>query len=347
LEHELELERDHRVIDPRAAGIGSHRNLDAGSRGGGCALEHRLGRLRRFVDDVLLHTEIPAVLRLHPAPRERGHEVDVVLDHRLDLGVSEPDAVLNRVDACLKRVLDSHRPHRVREDAAVRLVRLFARRGHFLERHLGSPELLALGHDASGCEQLDPFSSALDLLAGTLARLVSPVDLETDVPAVSAGHDERYAADEEPRALDDAGLDRVLRGEAHSVRSAGLPQRGDPGCQQATHVARAAERHQHRIAVEVPDGLAVEADVVMEVDDARYDDLRREIQDLDGPLGKLGTAYVDYELPVDEHDSMGTRGGLGTVDQCSAANGEQGLRELANVDRRQRIHLRGNDELRQ
>jgi hypothetical protein len=159
---------------------------------------------------------------------ERRDDRDLLREQQLDGGVAHRAAVFDHVDPELGHAVDAGVEGRVggdREPVAVALV------DHGRELLVGELEAVVAAHD------LDQVRAAAHLFAHRAPHLVGAGGLAAAPVGVAAGLHDRLAGDQDPRAGEDALLERLLGEQVAGVHPQVAHER-DAGAQRLEHVGR-------------------------------------------------------------------------------------------------------------
>ena len=122
---------------------------------------------------------------------------------------TEHRAVLDGVDAGLRRVADPRHAMRMRRDPLAEPMRFVRGRGQLPDRVGGEARVGSGGHATTGGHDLDPVRPLVDHPADRRANALDAVRLAAEEVAVAAGLGDRSAADHQPRAKRQASRNRV------------------------------------------------------------------------------------------------------------------------------------------
>ena len=266
---------------PGGAGIRAHRDSHARSQRLGARRALNLYGGFRFLHHVGLDAGLDAVSDHQVDRGRRRDQPDVAFQHHFDALVVEKIGMFDALHAGPDAVPDPGRAMRVNRGQLARLVGFLDRGAHFRLLELRRADLVALGQDPAGRHQLDAVRAGANLFAGRPARVVRPVGLAAELPAMAAGHCHRLAAEDQTRrGRRQAFVHRPPEGNVDMVLGAQIAHRGNAGRERPFGISRhAQDRHCRGIAHDLTDriGVAVDGKMNVAVDHARHDRPARNV----------------------------------------------------------------------
>src|SRR5690606_28863651 len=120
--------------------------------------------------------------------------------------------------------------------------RLFDNRAQLLNAVLRCARIAAGGHPATAGRDLDEVDAVFRELAYRLAQLSDVVSLEPEVPHVACGCRDRRAGNQQPRATNLAGLDRIPQRQQDIFPTTTVTHGGDTGLQSTASILNRVEK---------------------------------------------------------------------------------------------------------
>ena len=232
-------------------------------------------------------------------------------------------AVLDCVDAGLKRGLHTFGTLDMGHDRKANLVCRLARRRGDIDRHAQHARLAHFGRveHAARHEQLDDVSAARIQIAHLFGRLAGGIgDLREQPRTVTTRHRDARSRRYQARTLILAGVDGVAHGDVGEQRVARAAHRGHAACQLLLSAAledvandgaahRIIELLHQRARIARRNRLARTAQMHVHIDEARHEIRAGQVDDL-GPrwsLGHSARSHPGDDATLDGHGHIGLR----------------------------------------